>query len=191
MFNTSTCRNVSLVHIRFQSETTSFLVYNLKTCLLSSRTPCSQHATVPGDSASLPSFLANCDSINLKNFFFFLLNHTKTILEGGTQSAARPTMGCRNSWQQEPGSPLPGHAGDLLALVLPLPRRGCMRHGTITANKYRKKGGRKALCSWQGEGVPQELLQGQKFTVVSISPFRSQWQRLLTEPRAAARPSAP
>lgn len=52
-----------------------------------------------------------------------------------------------------------------------------MRHGTITENKYRKRGEKKALCSWQGEGVPQELLQGQKFTVVSISPFRNQWER--------------
>lgn len=53
-----------------------------------------------------------------------------------------------------------------------------MQHSTTTEKKYRKRGGRagkEALCSWQGEGVPQELPQGQKFTVVSISPFRNQW----------------
>lgn len=36
------------------------------------------------------------------------------------------------------------------------------------------------------EGFPQELLQGQKFTVVSISPFSSQsGNRDCTDPRAA------
>lgn len=53
-----------------------------------------------------------------------------------------------------------------------------MQYSTITAKKIEEKGegggGKEALCSWQAEGVPRELLQGQKFTVVSISPFCNQ-----------------
>lgn len=58
----------------------------------------------------------------------------------------------------------------------------------ITLNKYSKGvgvgvGGEQAPPV---EGFPQELLQGQKFTVVSISPFSSQsGNRDCTDPRAA------
>lgn len=58
----------------------------------------------------------------------------------------------------------------------------------ITLNKYSKGvgvgvGGEQAPPV---EGFPQELLQGQKFTVVSISPFSSQsGNRVCTDPRAA------
>lgn len=62
----------------------------------------------------------------------------------------------------------------LLARACPPPPAGAAcgaAHHRINTGK----GG--AVRSWQGEGVPQELLQGQKFTVVSISPFHSQWER--------------
>lgn len=124
MFNTSTCRNVSLVHIRFQSETTSFLVYNLKTCLLSSRTPCSQHATVPGDSASLPSFLANCDSINLKNFFFFPFKPHKNYLGRWNAECCSANDGVQEQLAAGARLPAPGTRRRLARTCPPPPSAG-------------------------------------------------------------------
>lgn len=76
---------------------------------------------MPGESASLPSLLANCDSITL-NFFFFSSSFKphKNYPERRNAECSSAADGRRSSWQQEPGSPLRGLAGDLLALVLPL-----------------------------------------------------------------------
>lgn len=45
----------------------------------------------------------------------------------------------------------PGTRRRLARACPPPPRRGCMRHGTITENKYRKKGGKKPSALGKGK----------------------------------------
>lgn len=55
---------------------------------------------------------------------------------------------------------------------------GCPRPGPAAEGKdgQRRGGGKPSLGSGPEEGVPPPPLRGQKFSLVSISPLRAQWQ---------------